>query len=191
MVQKNMDQRGCRGRVRNVASRNPMTAQTMDSLIKDLASDDWVVRVKAREGLVSAGRKAVEPLTEALASSKQWVRWEAAKALCEIGSPAATKALVEALEDNMFDVRWLSAQGLITIGNNSIVPILDALIDKPESVWLREGAHHVLHDLALGKLRAVLMPVMAALEGVDAAVVVPFTAKAALEAMKHINLSED
>ncbi len=115
------------------------------------------------------------------------MRWEAAKALYEIGSPAATNALVKALEDDMFDVRWLSAQGLITIGNKTVAPLLKALIDRPESVWLREGAHHVFHDLASEKLKAVLKPVMAALEGVEAAVELPFTAKAALEALKRIN----
>ncbi len=66
MARKNMKQRGSGGRAGNLAGRNQMTAQTMDSLVKDLASDDWVVRVRARERLVSAGRKAVKPLTKAL-----------------------------------------------------------------------------------------------------------------------------
>jgi HEAT repeat protein len=165
-----------------------MAARTIDSLISDLASDDWVLRVKARRGLVSLGAKAVEPLTGALESQNQWVRWEAAKALCEIGNPAATNALLRSLEDKMFDVRWLSAQGLITIGRKTIIPILQALIERPDSVWLREGAHHVLHDLTRGKLGNVLQLVLTALEDVDASVEVPLAAKNALDALKHMNL---
>jgi HEAT repeat protein len=185
-----MKERGCSRRVKNIVSSHQVTGRTMDSLIKDLTNDDWVVRVKAREELVSSGRKAVEPLSEALASSKQWVRWEAAKALCEIGNSAATSALIKSLEDKMFDVRWLSAQGLITIGNKTIAPILQALIEKSDSVWLREGAHHVLHDLAQGKLRVVMQPVIAALEDIDASVEVPFQAKAALDAMKDMSMRQ-
>jgi HEAT repeat protein len=162
-----------------------MTAGTIDSLIHDLADDDWVVRVRARCSLVSLGSEAVEPLSGALASPKQWVRWEAAKALCDIGNPAATNSLLKSLEDKMFDVRWLAAQGLITIGRKTIVPVLQALIEKPDSVWLREGAHHVLHDLARGRLKDVLQPVLTALEDVDASVEVPLVAKTALDALKR------
>jgi HEAT repeat protein len=160
--------------------------EPIDSLINDLASDDWVVRVRAREGLVSRGSKAIKPLTKALASPNQWVRWESAKALCEIGNPKATDALIKALQDKMFDVRWLAAGGLITIGRKTIVPLLQAVIDKPDSVWIREGAHHVLHDLAEGKLLPVLEPVLKALQDVDASVEGPLVAKIALDKIKNI-----
>ena len=158
---------------------------TIVSLIADLASDDGVIRVKARRTLVSAGDKAVEPLIEALASPNQWVRWEAAKALGQIGNSAATNALVKALEDKMFDVRWLAAQALINIGREAVIPVLKALIERADSTWTREGAHHVLHDLARGELHEVLQPVLAALEDVDSSVEVPFAAKTALSTLEH------
>jgi HEAT repeat protein len=165
--------------------REGQTDQTaISSLIADLASDDGVTRVKARHALVKVGDKAIKPLIKSLADPNQWVRWEAAKALSQIGNPAATHALVQALEDRMFDVRWLAAQGLITIGSEAVIPILKALIERADSSWMREGAHHVLHDLAQGKLKKVLRPVLAALEDVDASVEVPFAAKAALNALK-------
>jgi HEAT repeat protein len=154
------------------------------SLIAGLASDDGVTRVKARHALVLSGDEAVKPLTRALADPNQWVRWEAAKALGQIGNSAATHALVKALEDRMFDVRWLAAQGLINIGPEAIVPLLKALVERADSVWMREGAHHVLHDLARGEFRKVLQPVLTALEDVDAPVEVPFVAKAALRMLK-------
>ena len=160
---------------------------TVVTLIADLSSDDGVVRVKARSELVLSGDAAVEPLIEALVAQSQWVRWEAAKALGQIGSPAATNALVKALEDKMFDVRWLAAQALINIGPEAIMPLLKALIERADSTWMREGAHHVLNDLAQGKLEGVLRPVLAALEDVDSPVELPFAAKTALNSYKELS----
>jgi HEAT repeat protein len=159
---------------------------TIVSLITDLNNDDGVIRVKARYALVSSGDEAIEPLIEALAAKNQWVRWEAAKALGQIGNAAATNALVKALEDKMFDVRWLAAQALINIGPAAIVPVLNALIERADSAWMREGAHHVLHDLAQGEFTDVLRPVLSALEGVDPSVEVPFVAKAALKSYAEL-----
>jgi HEAT repeat protein len=185
-----MNDRGRREPERDVEDRQA-AAGTADSLIKDLASEDWVVRVKARERLVSLGVKAINPLSNALASPNQWVRWESAKAMCEIDNPEATDALINSLEDKMFDVRWLSAGGLITIGRKTIVPLLQAVIDNPKSVWIREGAHHVLHDLAEGKLRPILEPVLKALQDVDATMEGPLAAKIALDKIKHMDLANE
>jgi HEAT repeat protein len=163
----------------------------ISSLIADLASDNGMTRVKARHALVSVGDKAIKSLIRALTDPNQWVRWEAAKALGQIGSSAATHALVKALEDRMFDVRWLAAQGLITIGPEAITPVLNALIKQADSVWMREGAHHVLHDMARGRLKEVLWPVVAALEDVDSPIEVPFAAKAALNVLKHSDTNQE
>jgi HEAT repeat protein len=185
-----MKNRGCREPKLDVTDRQ-VAAGTTDSMISDLSSDDWVVRVRAREGLVSLGGKAIKPLSNALSSPSQWVRWESAKAMCEIGNPEATNALIKSLEDKMFDVRWLSAGGLITIGRKTIVPLLQAVIDKPDSVWIREGAHHVLHDLAEGKLRPILESVLEALEDVDATSQAQLAAKIALDKIKRMGLGNE
>jgi len=110
------------------------------------------VRIKARQYLVAIGEPAVSPLVEALAHRNQWVRWETAKSLGQIDSPAAAQALVRALEDDMFDVRWLAAKGLLTVGRDALVPLLHALLERSDSELLREGAHHIFHDLARGAL---------------------------------------
>jgi nucleotide-binding universal stress UspA family protein len=163
--------------------------ETVDSLIGDLASNDSVVRVKARRSLVAMGREAVRPLVEALRSKKHWVRWEAAKALAQIGNPTATQALVDALEDEEFDVRWLAAEGLIRIGAESIEPLLKALIERPDSLWLQEGAHRVLHDMDRGDLDDILRPVLGALEDVKPSLEVPSAAEAALDMVKKTTSS--
>jgi HEAT repeat protein len=159
------------------------TPQIIELLVNDLASEDGMVRVIARRSLVAIDKRAVSALVKALRSKTHSVRWEAAKALGQIGDAAATEALVRALEDKMFDVRWLAAEALIRIGHKAIVPLLRALIERPDSHWLREGAHHVLHELKRGRLGQVLQPVLVALEDMEPAVEIPYAAEKALEAL--------
>jgi HEAT repeat protein len=158
-----------------------MKAKTIESLIADLECDDVIRCQKARRKLVALGHKAVPYLVKAMGGKKYWTRWEAAKALAQIGDPTATAALIKALEDNEFDIRWLAAEGLINIGQKAVVPLLEALVDNPMSTWLRQGAHHVLHDMNRGDLDEVLQPVMNALEDVEPYIEVPVSARKALD----------
>ena len=138
-----------------------------DALIKSLSSEDDGVRVKARHFLVAMGKAAVRPLAEALEDGDELLRWEAAKTLGEIGAPEAAPFLVKALEDEEFDVRWLAAMGLIGMNIRGLKPLLHALMEQGDSAFLREGAHHVIHDLTKGELRKYLAPVLTALEGTE------------------------
>ena len=154
--------------------------------ISELASKSSFVRVDARDYLVSMKDQAVPHLIDALKSDNQWVRWEAAKALSKIGDPAASQALIEALEDKMFDVRWIAAEGIISIGRKSLIPLLAALAKKGDSLWLREGAHHVIHDLMRDDLKAVFGPVLEEIEKPQGKLAVPHVAENALAELKKI-----
>ena len=167
----------------NALSDSKAAKATIKSLIDELASEDGVVRVKARQQLVAYKKRSVAPLIRTLSNKNDWVRWEAAKALSQIGNNKAIKALLEALSDEKFEVRWLAAEGLIRIGRRAIVPLLEALVKHSDSYWLREGIHHVLHDINTGKITEVLRPVLVALEGSEPSLEVPLTAKAALDAL--------
>jgi HEAT repeat protein len=123
------------------------------------------VRQEARETLTLIGKQAVRPLIPLLKDMEDDVRWGAAKALADIADARAASNLVATLEDHNFGVRWLAAGGLINIDRDALEPLLKALIKRPESIWLREGAHHVLHDLSKRGLKDLLTPVLAALEG--------------------------
>jgi HEAT repeat protein len=160
-----------------------MESKKIGSLINDLVCDDVITCQKARRQLVAIGHRAVPSLVKALGSKKYWVRWEAAKALTQIGDPTATAALINALEDKEFDVRWLAAEGLINIGREAVVPLLEALIDNSKSIWMQQGAHHILHDMNRGDLNQVLRPVMSALEDVEPSVEVPVAARKALDTL--------
>jgi HEAT repeat protein len=169
---------------------------SMEALIFDLGSHDDIIRVKARHALVALGKAAVPSLIEALKGEHYLMRWEAAKALGEIGDPGAAPALVKALEDEAFDVRWLAGEGLIKMNIKGLKPLLQALEHRGDSALLREGAHHVFHDLAKGGLRKFLSPVLAALEALEPAgelpwatphemeVEVPWAARHALEILE-------
>jgi HEAT repeat protein len=167
----------------NAASGSGASKATIKSLIADLASKDGVVRVKARQQLVAHKKRSVAPLIRTLSNENDWVRWEAAKALSQIGNPASIQALLEALTDKKFEVRWLAAEGLIRVGRKAIFPLLEALVKHSDSYWLREGIHHVLHDINRGKIRKVLPPVLSALEGPEPSLEVPLAAQAALDAL--------
>jgi len=166
----------------NVAWGSHADSATVSALLTDLGSKDGLVRVRARNSLVAIGEQAVGPLVKALAHRNQWVRWEAAKALGQISDATAAEALVRALEDEVFDVRWLAAEGLITLGRGALLPLLHALVERSDSEWLREGAHHVFHDLVKGRpdLKDLLQPVLATLEDVEPSLEVPFAAETAL-----------
>jgi HEAT repeat protein len=156
----------------NLVTNSKASKATISSLIADLASEDGIVRVKARQRLVDYRGSSIAPLIKALSNENCWVRWEAAKSLSQIGSHPSIQALLKALEE-----------GLIRIGRKAIVPILEALVKNSNSSWLCEGIHHVLHDMNKGNLGTVLRPVLLALEDTGQSLQVPLVARAALDAL--------
>ncbi|TAK28547.1 MAG: HEAT repeat domain-containing protein [Chloroflexota bacterium] len=166
---------------KNLWQVRPARADQIARLVTDLGSEDGRVRHQSRLALVEIGAPAVRPLIAALADPQENVRWEAAKALGEIGDPSAASALVNALEDKSFGVRWLAAEGLIALKQYALAPLLLALTKRSSSVWLRRGAHHVLHDLSMRGFRNQVAPVLEALEDVEPLTEVPLAAWTTLE----------
>jgi HEAT repeat protein len=151
-------------------------------LVAALSSSDGITRQHAREALVTVGHPAVGPLIALLDSRHDHERWEAAKALSEIGDPSSAEALVKTLEDPDAGVRWLAGEGLIRLRKAGLPALYRALIARPGSVWLREGAHHVLHALAKAGLADRVSGVLAALEDIEPEAAVPAAARKALDA---------
>jgi HEAT repeat protein len=149
-------------------------AARLSTLISALRSSDYGERVHARQALGEIGHPAVESLVELFADPSHQVRWEAAKTLVAIADAGASPALVKTLLDEEFDVRWLAAEALIAIGRDGLEPLLRALEEHPESVWLRQGAHHVLHDLKDPALRELVAPTLEALESLEPEIEVIF-----------------
>jgi len=159
----------------------------LDSLMEKLASKDGVIRQKAREALVVLGKPAVSSLIQALQSSQEdQVRWEAAKALGNIGDIGAIPSLVKALEDNNSDVAWTAADALKTFRKTAWPSLLEALIkSKADAVALRKGAHHVLVNQKEDGLNDLLATLLKALESSSAP---ESSAVAANEILKSMNM---
>jgi hypothetical protein len=128
------------------------------------------------------GKPAVPDLIEALKNKNEDIRWEAAKALGQIEDPEAAPALVKVLRVKNAGVRWLAAEGLVIMGRAALPSLLQALIEQPDAVWLRQSAHHMLHDLAKkSDFSEKLAPVLAAMEGLEPALEVPIAARKLLD----------
>jgi len=156
--------------------RDGVKGPSIETLINTLSSHKDRAREGARHTLVAMGKAAVPSLIKALKNKSALMKWEAAKALEEIGDPETAPVLVGALEDDNFDVRWLAAEGLIKMNIRGLKPLLEALELRGDSVLLREGAHHVFHDLTKGGLRKYLVPVLASLEALEPGDEVPWMA---------------
>jgi hypothetical protein len=178
-------------------SNNQSPVSDIDTLVRRLDCEEMPDCQIARQSLVEIGAPAIPALVELLKSNRVWVRWEAAKALGQIGDKASIPALITALEDADGDVRWLAAVALIRQGTVSVIPLLQALVDQPESFWLYEGAHHVLTYIARRdrkttqrtkrqkySLSDIMEPVVVALESTQPSVEAPGQARKAIEAMK-------
>ncbi len=163
------------------------TAEDLASLVADLHHKDGLVRRRARQALVEMGERAVPELVRSLESPNEYTRWEAAKALSEIHAPEAAPALVKRLEDENFSVRWLAAEALIGLHLEGLEPLLQALVHRPDSVWLRQGAHHVLRALAKNGAGVLVGPVLEALDGLEPILQVPIAAEAVLQQIAGVS----
>ena len=143
------------------------TNSNIPGLIADLGDESAPVRETAHRRLVSLGAVAVPSLVEALAHLGEYGRAQAAEVLGEIGDPAALPALVQAMQDEKFDVRWLAAKAIVPFGRVGLTALLHALRKHPESLFLRQGAHHVLRNEGQPRWQEPLAPVKRALESPD------------------------
>lgn len=159
--------------------------ETIASLVNALASTDGVERCAAREKLEKAGRPAVPALLTALQSPSAHARWEAAKALGEIADPSAARVLVSTLEDEEQGVRWLAATALINLGHAALAPLLRGVESGSDSIWLREGAHHVLRSLIGDGVADEASPVLEALEDIEPCIEAPIAAYHVLQALRE------
>jgi HEAT repeat protein len=158
--------------------------ETIASLVDALASTDGMERQAAREKLEEIRRPAVPFVVRALQSPSEHARWEAAKALSKIADSSAAPALVCTLEDEKSAVRWLAATALINLGRDALVPLLRGLEGNSDSIWFRDGAHHVLRSLIREGVADEAVPVLEALEDLEPCIEAPIAAYHVLEDLR-------
>ncbi len=128
----------------HVSTRN---SSNIENLIRELESSNPGRRISARNKLVGLGKAAVPHLIRLLSDPYEQLRWEACKALASIRDPRSATHLVPALGDMSLAVRWVAAEGLVALGEEAEIPLLQYLMHHFNSLFIREGAHHVLHEL--------------------------------------------
>jgi HEAT repeat protein len=107
-------------------------------------------------------------------------REDAIHQLKEFPTPAVIDRLIRALEDDDSGVRWAAATTLIEFGKAAAAPLLRTLVEKNDSVWLREGAYRVFHDTHDATVQALTADVVKALKGPAAGLM---TTEAAVKAL--------
>ncbi len=131
-----------------------MNAKTMNTTEKEirelmeiLGDEDGKKRQNAREKLVAIGENALVHIKDLLNHPKHIYRWEAMKVIKEIGVPEAIPVFLEALDDEKSDIRWIAAEGLIKTGKYSVRPLLKHVSRNYDSVFVLNGAHHIIYEL--------------------------------------------
>ncbi len=134
-------------------SKNLQVSNTseIEKLVELLCNDDGHKRKKARQKLVALGENTLEYVTDLLEHPKHICRWEAMKVIEEIGMPESIPVFIEALDDDKSDIRWIAAEGLIRLGKYSLEPLLKEVTENYDSVFVLNGAHHVISELEVRK----------------------------------------
>jgi HEAT repeat protein len=92
-------------------------------------------------------------------------REQAIHQLGESPTPDVIDHLIKLLEDNADGVRWAASTALIACGDAALKPLLQALLDQHDSVWLRRGAYRVFHDTKSYKVQQATGELVKALNG--------------------------
>jgi len=119
----------------------------LEQLVKALCTEQGLKRQETREALIKKGAKSIPQVKNLLDSQKHICRWEAIKVIAGIGSPETIPILLDSLFDESGDIRWIASEGLIRAGKFSILPLLELILDKHDSVFVLNGAHHVFSEL--------------------------------------------
>ncbi len=151
--------------------------EILTKLLPQLGDKRGVIRQSAREKIISLGNVCIEYLANLLENPKKIIRWEAVKALTELADPDSAPLFILAMEDKDEDIRWIAAVGLIILGEDSIKPILETLIQNPDSFLIRKGIHHILKTLSATKTGPDTGSLIKALESPEATLLAPIEAE--------------
>jgi HEAT repeat protein len=156
------------------------------SLIKFLGDADGFIRMHARKSLICTGKPTVPALINSLSEADPQMRWQVIKVLEGIKDPSTAPVLVTYLVDENTGVRWAASEAMIALGKAALPPLLEALLHDYDSLWLRQGAHHILHVMKdKDTLNEAERAVLEALEDIEPTAAVPWAAEKTLETLRH------
>jgi HEAT repeats len=120
--------------------------QTPDSRFEP-GDEDFLKRVRTSQLFARQEQVSISALFEGLKSQDRHTRWEAVRVLGEIRDPETVTALTDMLLDQDAGIRWAAMESLIQIGRACLRPLLERFIKDFDSLWMREGLHHILRVL--------------------------------------------
>jgi HEAT repeat protein len=154
--------------------------------ISQLGNPDPGIRMEIRRKILNLGKPVIPYLIANLYNRNDLIRCEAAQILSVIDGSKTPKTLVLALDNPDLKRRWDATQDLIEYDRAAVIALLRALSSSYASVWLRQGAQHVLKIL---KKRGSLTPeeekVVDAFTDIEPSVSVPSAAVKALTALEE------
>jgi HEAT repeat protein len=151
-------------------------------LLPGLVSISTHDRKSARQKLEKIGLNVLPEIHKLLRTKDKQLRWEAAKVLETLGSSSSINTFISLLQDENSDIRWIASEGLIRVGRDSIVPLLQEAIEKGDSVFVLNGAHHVLKHLFTKEENKQFKELLHTLKSTnETALVAPVKAMEALE----------
>jgi HEAT repeat protein len=156
---------------------------SLSVLLEDLGSNRVAVRNFARHFLVEMGREAIPSLIRTLELGNVYARGQAARALGEIRDPSAAPALVKVLSDGKLSVHAMATEALIAMGKPAIPALLRALMEQPQSLWLRRAARMILLAETHKSWREQIQPLLDALDLADPDLSVPAAARRLLDVL--------
>ena len=148
-----------------------------------LGSKDPTARKKAQITLAGIGKQAVPALLQSVHRPEAEVRRQIAAIFGEIKDPSTVPALIDMLEDSSYEVRWRAAESLIKMKRIALVPLLKELQRKERfgSVIFLDSAHHVLRILNEEGCLGPSTDVLAAFDGPQRDVTIPWACLRTLE----------
>jgi HEAT repeat protein len=172
--------------ISNMDTSLPCDESDVRTFISELDDSSWMKRQFARFSLVECGEAASSTLIKELSNPDREVRWEVVKAMGAINDRKSAQALVDMLMDDDTGVRWAAMEALIRLNQDALPALVQSLVNHFDSGRLREGAHHVLHNLQDKRLLSrTQMKILEALQGVQPEVEVAWAAERALEEMQY------
>lgn len=136
----------------NANTRSGSKESTVKKLLEILCNDEGQKRKEARRELVALGEETLAYTDNYLNNTKHICRWEVLRVIKEIADLKSIPVFLAALDDDKSDIRWIAAEGLIRMGKYSTKPLLNLVEEKYDSVFVLNGAHHIIFELYERKL---------------------------------------
>jgi len=167
-------------------------SESVAEKIPDLAEiNNYQKKTSTRRYLSDMGKKILPQIYKLLRSKNMHLRMEASKIIRQIGDKESIPILIDLLDDDEGSVRWIAAEGLVHIGRDSILPLLNKIVEKGNDKNFMAGARYALLRLFSEEEKEQFQPLLQSLKGRNfMSLLAPVEAFRALIIFKHPNMEK-